>query len=279
MQAVVFDVADLLGAAGRVNLNTQVGDLTSEDRTLIVTLTTSHHLHGCCILRNIRSAVLIERLKDTALGHLAPDQAKFKYGVDLGHFVDGTLPEDCPDVVRVALGDVTLRSEAAEYAKVTRTLSLFFPVAFALGEEILTGQVPKWRALLSDHTRSRRTSVNAYAPGALRVSDDGVGEHSIAGHSFQLCCPHQDGGIATFVAQDNVGGLQIRAVNSRSRSWIDVPCVQDTVLVNTGRHLAEISNQFFPAVCHRVIRRSETETRISLATFVGIKHGLGTKGC
>jgi isopenicillin N synthase-like dioxygenase len=68
--------------------------------------------------------------------------------------------------------------------------------------------------------------------------------------------PHTDYGFITILAQDEVGGLQVRKLNG---DWIDVPHVRGSLVLNIGEVLRHWSNGKFVATPHRVINRSGRE--------------------
>ncbi len=80
-----------------------------------------------------------------------------------------------------------------------------------------------------------------YPPNS-RVAD---GEHGAA--------EHQDYGFLTFLAQDTLGGLQVRAPNG---DVIDVKPRLDAFTVNAGDMLARITAHAFRSAPHKVINKS-----------------------
>ena len=68
--------------------------------------------------------------------------------------------------------------------------------------------------------------------------------------------PHTDYGFITILAQDEVGGLQVRSMDG---DWIDVPPVEDYFVMNTGEILNHWSNGKLVATPHRVVNRSGLE--------------------
>ena len=76
--------------------------------------------------------------------------------------------------------------------------------------------------------------------------------------------PHSDFGTLTLLAQDDVGGLQVRDATG---AWIDAPPVEDTFVVNVGDLLARWSNGRFESTPHRVVNPLGKE-RYSVAMFV-----------
>eukprot|EP00957_Ditylum_brightwellii_P021358 1610735-Ditylum_brightwellii.AAC.1 len=80
--------------------------------------------------------------------------------------------------------------------------------------------------------------------------------------------PHTDTNFLTLVLQDDVGGLQVFAKGK----WIDVPTHGPDVLVcNLGEQAEILSDGYFLATPHRVIRRSSDVPRISVPFFYNPK--------
>lgn len=76
--------------------------------------------------------------------------------------------------------------------------------------------------------------------------------------------PHSDFGTLTLLAQDDVGGLQVR---NTTGAWIDAPPIEGTFVVNIGDLLARWSNGRFESTPHRVVNPLGKE-RYSVAMFV-----------
>ena len=76
--------------------------------------------------------------------------------------------------------------------------------------------------------------------------------------------PHVDFGAITLLAQDTVGGLQVQGPD---RGWLDVPPIDDALVLNTGSVMRHWSNGRFKATPHRVVNDPQRE-RFSVAYFL-----------
>lgn len=68
--------------------------------------------------------------------------------------------------------------------------------------------------------------------------------------------PHTDYGFITLLAQDDVGGLEVKNKNG---DWIPAPPMPGSFVMNVGDILARWSNDVFVSTPHRVINRSGRE--------------------
>ncbi len=72
--------------------------------------------------------------------------------------------------------------------------------------------------------------------------------------------PHTDFGVLTVLAQDDVGGLEVKTVNGE---WVKAPPIEGTLVVNVADLLHRWTGGVYKSTPHRVINRSGRE-RLSL---------------
>ena len=68
--------------------------------------------------------------------------------------------------------------------------------------------------------------------------------------------PHTDFGALTILAQDDVGGLQVKTPDGR---WLDAPKLENSFVVNVGDMLHRMTNGLLKSTPHRVINHSAKE--------------------
>ncbi|EAZ36517.1 hypothetical protein OsJ_20852 [Oryza sativa Japonica Group] len=80
--------------------------------------------------------------------------------------------------------------------------------------------------------------------------------------------PHTDPVVLTILAQDDVGGLQVKHTNEDGESyWVDAKPVPGALMINVGDLLQIMSNDKYKSVEHRVVMNSHEEARVSSAIF------------
>ena len=75
---------------------------------------------------------------------------------------------------------------------------------------------------------------------------------------------HTDWGGVTILAQDEVGGLEVRNV---AGEWVAAPPIAGTFVVNLGEMLARWTNDLYRSNLHRVRNASAARDRYSIAFF------------
>jgi isopenicillin N synthase-like dioxygenase len=82
------------------------------------------------------------------------------------------------------------------------------------------------------------------------VTDPAVWLETDGPPRYLVGAPHTDSGFVTLLTQDRVAGLQARA---RNGCWIDVPPIEQTLVVNFGQVLEQWSAGRIRATEHRVL--------------------------
>ena len=75
-------------------------------------------------------------------------------------------------------------------------------------------------------------------------------EQSLQGKKIVRCAEHSDYGTLTFLFQDDMEGLEVRAIDN---SWIKATPRKGRILINIGDLLENWSDGLFPATLHRVV--------------------------
>ncbi|MBV8742418.1 MAG: isopenicillin N synthase family oxygenase, partial [Sinobacteraceae bacterium] len=94
------------------------------------------------------------------------------------------------------------------------------------------------------------------------MTDPDLWVESSCGRRHLAGAPHTDSGFLTLLAQDGVAGLQARCADG---SWLDVPPVEGTLIVNFGQVLEQWCGGRIRATEHRVL--GSTLQRYSIPFF------------
>ncbi|MPY95755.1 MAG: isopenicillin N synthase family oxygenase [Acidimicrobiia bacterium] len=151
----------------------------------------------------------------------------------------------------------TLRPVALEWMATLEGLgqTLLRAVALALGqaaERFADAVTPPEVLLKVIRYRAPAPSLPAGETGG---DDEGGGGQGVGAH--------RDTGFLTFVAQDEVGGLQVE----RDGRLVDVPALGDALVVNVGEMVQLVTRGYFKATVHRVVAPPPGVERFSLAYF------------
>lgn len=79
---------------------------------------------------------------------------------------------------------------------------------------------------------------------------------------------HTDYGMLTILAQDPIGGLELR---TRSGEWVAAPYIEDTLVMNLGDMVKVWTNDTYVSNPHRVANRTGLE-RFSIPTFFNLDY-------
>jgi isopenicillin N synthase-like dioxygenase len=80
---------------------------------------------------------------------------------------------------------------------------------------------------------------------------------------------HTDWGAVTVLAQDDLGGLEVRLING---DWIPVTPREGMLVINTGDLMQRWTNDTYLSAWHRVINKHEDKARYSIAHFFDMDH-------
>ncbi len=131
-----------------------------------------------------------------------------------------------------------------------RSLSALAEKLIAIIEDALGCETGELRSLFQPPTNWLR--LLHYPPGP-----------AIQQQGFYGSAPHTDFGALTLLLQDKTGGLQVQHPNGQ---WLDVPCIEEALIVNIGDMLHRLTNGRLRSTPHRVINRTGRE-RYSCAFF------------
>jgi isopenicillin N synthase-like dioxygenase len=80
--------------------------------------------------------------------------------------------------------------------------------------------------------------------------------------------PHTDYGMITLLAQDPIGGLELRKLDGE---WVAAPYIEGTLVVNLGDLFQRWTNDVYVSNPHRVVNRTGRE-RYSIPTFFNLDY-------
>ncbi len=150
--------------------------------------------------------------------------------------------------------DPVFRARVEGYHTALRVLAGDLLPAFACA----VGNAPDYFDRFFDPPSTTLRLVH-YPPHPPNASPDHIGIY-----------PHTDYGFFTILAQDDVGGLEIQRVDGR---WIEAPHIPGTFVMNIGDAMARWTNDVFNSSPHRVINKSTTRDRYSVALFFDPNYG------
>ncbi|WP_299350146.1 2OG-Fe(II) oxygenase family protein [uncultured Shimia sp.] len=228
--------------------------------------------------------------------HALPMDAKMAISVDRNH--RGYIPIDTSTDVNSTLAEVTKPNQSASFMMM-REDAVEIPGQFLSGPNQWP-DLPEFRGVLEAYTQA--LSQLGYALMQVALQAAGVTDLSIM-FAFETpttwlrllhyppapaqapddlfgSAPHTDFGCLTILAQDDVGGLQVR---TPAGNWVDAPRIPGSFVVNVGDMLHRLSNGRLLSTPHRVINRSGRERYScpffydpNVATEISPQPGTGT---
>ncbi|KAF7840884.1 protein DMR6-LIKE OXYGENASE 2-like [Senna tora] len=179
----------------------------------------------------------------------------FDFSVEEPTFVPKSLDADDEDVIQWKNQwphyPPYLREACEEYAEEMVKLGLKIMELIGLS----LGLAPKrFEHFFKDQTSFIR--LNHYPPCPSPDLALGVGRH-------------KDAGVLTILAQDHVGGLQVK--QKSDGQWVRVRPIPDAYIINVGDIIQVWSNEAYESVEHRVMVNSEKE-RFSIPFFMNPSH-------
>ncbi|XP_031249431.1 protein DMR6-LIKE OXYGENASE 1-like [Pistacia vera] len=205
----------------------------------------------------------VRRDEANALGYYDTEHTKnvrdwkelFDYGVQNPTLVSASSEPDDKEVVewfnRLPEYPPEFREACEEYAKDLEKLAykLMELIALSLGLP-----ANSFCNFYRDQTGVIR--LNHYPPCPVPHLALGVGRH-------------KDSGALTILAQDDVGGLEVK--RKSDGEWTRVKPTPDAYIINVGDILQAWSNEIYESVEHRVVVNTEKE-RFSIAFFFNPAH-------
>jgi isopenicillin N synthase-like dioxygenase len=184
----------------------------------------------------------------TMVGEKKPDlKESFVWGLE--------LPETDSDVVagKPLMGPNQWPKGFPEFR---RDIYAYYTAACGLGERLLKGLAVSLDQ--SPDTFAKAFSKPLARGGTIFYPSQTVDENDRFG-----VAPHTDYGGLTLLAQDNVGGLEVKALNGE---WVKAVPMPGTIVVNVGDLMGRWTNDRFHSNSHRVVNASGRE-RQSIAVF------------
>ncbi|MEX0368474.1 MAG: isopenicillin N synthase family dioxygenase [Ruegeria sp.] len=204
--------------------------------------------------------------------HALPLAEKMAIAVDRTH--RGYIPINTSTDVNSTLADVTKPNQSASFMMMRedvaadpdvylsgpnrwpdlpgfrKTLEAYTAAMSRLGLRLMkialqAAKITDFSALDAFETPTKWLRLLHYPPQPQASPDDLYGS-----------APHTDFGCLTLLAQDDVGGLQVKTPGG---AWVDVPKRPGSFVVNVGDMLHRMSNGRLLSTPHRVINRSGRE--------------------
>jgi isopenicillin N synthase-like dioxygenase len=179
----------------------------------------------------------------------APDlKESFEFAFD--------LPLDHPDV-KEGLPLHGPNQWPQNYPALKEASEQYFDAAIGLGRKLLrlfAASLQLDETYFSQYYRSPMVTCRLfhYPPQPPMTQSDAYG-----------VAPHTDYGAITILAQDPIGGLELK---TRDGQWVGAPYIDDTLIINLGDLFRVWTNDVYVSNSHRVVNRTGQE-RYSIPIF------------
>ena len=227
---------------------------------------------GYIINHGIDQSLIDDVFEASRRFHALPMDAKMTIAVDKTH--RGYIPIDTSTDVNSTLAEVTKPNQSASFMMMREDANVI-PGQYLSGPN-------QWPALANfrEPLEAYATALSGLGHALMQIAlkAAGVTDMSImsafdtptiwlrllhyppspaqAPEDLYGSAPHTDFGCLTILAQDDVGGLQVR---TPAGNWVDAPRIPGSFVVNVGDMLHRLSNGRLLSTPHRVINRSGRE--------------------
>jgi len=213
--------------------------LPLEDR-LAIDEVNSPHFRGYTQLGNELTQGRADQRDQLDVG---PERQALELGPDDPAYLRMTGPNQWPTALP------TLRPAVLAWYDEARRVSIELLQCIA----VALGQPADWFDAWFDDQTHDHLKVIRYPGSLVREGDQGVGAH-------------KDYGWLALLVQDDLGGLQVQALDG---TWIDATPVPGTFVVNIGEMLEVATRGYLRATVHRVVSPATTQDRYSIPFFLG----------
>lgn len=174
---------------------------------------------------------------------VGPEREPLQLGPDDPAYLRMTGPNLWPDALP------SLRPAVLAWYDEARRVSIELLRCIA----VALGQPADWFDPWFDDDNHDHLKVIRYPGSLVRAGDQGVGAH-------------KDYGWLALLVQDDLGGLQVQALDG---TWIDATPLPGTFVVNIGEMLEVATAGYLRATVHRVVSPPTTQDRYSIPFFLG----------
>ncbi len=257
-----------------IDVSPLFGGTQAETTQLIADFYTAYSTTGFGYIINhgIDPALLQAVFKASEEFHALPAQTKM--AVELDHLHRGYIPINTSTDVNSKLADVKKPNQSASFMMMREDADVD-PDQFLSGPNqwpalegfrpALEGYVKAMSELANKLMQIAILAAGAQPQDFMSAFDDPTiwlrllhypPTSPLSPKDLYGSAPHTDFGCLTLLAQDDVGGLQVKTPKG---DWVDVPRIPNSFVVNVGDMLHRLSNGRLLSTPHRVINTSGRE--------------------